>query len=142
MKHTPIGVSACLLGFNCKYNGKNNLNLEVINLIKGKEVVPICPEELGGLSTPRIPSEIIENDKVINQIGKDVSLNFTQGAIKALKILRENNCESVILKDGSPSCGYTFIYDGTFSNVKIPGKGIACKYLENNGIKIIDFIET
>ncbi|MFA7561397.1 MAG: DUF523 domain-containing protein [Candidatus Izemoplasmatales bacterium] len=142
MKTAPIGVSACLLGFNCKYNGKNNLNLEVINFIKGKEVVPFCPEELGGLQTPRIPSEITQNGKVINQVGQDVTNNFTQGAFKALEILKTNNCESVILKDGSPSCGYTFIYDGTFSNVKIPGEGITCKYLKNNGIKIIDFIET
>ncbi|MFA7075785.1 MAG: DUF523 domain-containing protein [Candidatus Izemoplasmatales bacterium] len=138
MEKNIIAVSACLLGVNCKYNGKNNLNLKVVEYIKGKEVILICPEELGGLSTPRIPSEIQKNGLVINKEGIDVTKQFNQGALEALKIMHDANANCVILKDGSPSCGYNFIYDGSFSSTRIAGKGISARYFTENGIKIID----
>ena len=127
-----IGVSSCLLGINCKYNGKSNINEDIIKLKGQFELVPICPEVLGGLGTPRTPAEII-NDKVINKDGIDVTKNYFDGAKKALEILKQNNIKIVILKSKSPSCGNGEIYDGTFSHNLRAGNGIAAKmFLENN----------
>lgn len=127
-----IAVSSCLLGINCKYNGKSNYNEEIIKL-KGKyEIIPICPEVFGGLPTPRVPSEII-NNKVINKEGLDVTLNYINGANKALRILKENDIKIAILKAKSPSCGKGEIYDGTFSHTIIEGNGITTQlFLEND----------
>jgi uncharacterized protein YbbK (DUF523 family) len=110
------------MGVNCKYNAKNNLNFKVIEYLKGKEVVLVCPEELGGLSTPRIPSEIQKDGKVINLEGLDVTDNFLLGAKKTLAILRQAKARSIILKDGSPSCGFKCIYDGSFSGTRNKGQ--------------------
>ncbi len=138
MKDKLIAVSACLIGVNCKYNGKNNLNNRVMDYLQGKEVILICPEELGGLTTPRIESEIQQNGSVINKVGLDVTENFHLGAQKALAEMKKHNCEYVILKDGSPSCGYKNIYDGSFTGKRIRGQGISARYFIENGIKIID----
>ncbi|MDY0318207.1 MAG: DUF523 domain-containing protein [Candidatus Izemoplasmatales bacterium] len=138
MKDKLIAVSACLIGVNCKYNGKNNLNNRVMDYLQGKEVILICPEELGGLTTPRIESEIQQNGSVINKVGLDVTENFHLGAQKALAKMKKYNCEYVILKDGSPSCGYKNIYDGSFTGKRIRGQGISARYFIENGIKIID----
>jgi uncharacterized protein YbbK (DUF523 family) len=138
MKDKLIAVSACLIGVNCKYNGKNNLNNRVMDYLQGKEVILICPEELGGLTTPRIESEIQQNGSVINKVGIDVTENFQTGAQKALREMKKHNCEYVILKDGSPSCGYKNIYDGSFTGKRIRGQGISARYFIENGIKIID----
>ncbi len=138
MKKEVIGVSACLLGINCKYNGLHNLNFDVIDYIREKEIVLICPEVFGGLGTPRIPSEIQKDGRILNKAGIDVSLNFDKGRRYALELLKESNCKQVILKDGSPSCGYKTIYDGTFNNKKINGLGVTAMYFKENDIKIID----
>jgi uncharacterized protein YbbK (DUF523 family) len=138
MKKEIIGVSACLLGINCKYNGLSNLNFDVIDYIRGKEVVLICPEVFGGLSTPRIPSEIQPNGKIYNKEGLDVTENFNQGKRITLELLKKNKCKHVILKDGSPSCGYREIYDGNFTNKRIIGQGVTTGYLIENEIDIID----
>lgn len=135
-----ILISACLIGINCKYNGKNNY-IDLIEKLKQKyELIPICPETLGGLSIPRDPSEII-NDKVISINNKDVTDNFILGANKALQIAINNNITIAILKDGSPSCGNNYIYDGTFSKNKINGKGITTRLLLQNNIKIYSELE-
>jgi uncharacterized protein YbbK (DUF523 family) len=133
-----IGVSACLLGVHCKYNGKHNLNLNVLNHIKGKEVILICPETMGGLSTPRIPSEIQADGRIVNKAHQDVTKQFILGRDLSLKKLKDNNCQKVILKDGSPSCGYKTIYDGRFANHKIDGQGFTTKHLVKNHIQILD----
>lgn len=138
MKRETIGVSACLLGIHCKYNGGHNLNEGVVDYVRGKEVVLICPEVFGGLGTPRIPSEIQEDGRVINREGLDVTKHFTIGKEHTLELLRNNNCKKVILKDGSPSCGHRTIYDGTFNHIKIKGLGVTAKYLIDNEIEIID----
>ena len=130
-----ILVSACLLGTNCKYNGSNNFNEKVIEYIKDKEAIPICPEVLGGLSIPRNPSEII-GDKVINNIGIDVTKEYIKGAEEVLKLAKELNIEEALLKEKSPSCGVHKIYDGTFTNAKIDGVGITTKILKENNIKV------
>ena len=130
-----IIISSCLLGNNCKYNGKNNY-IEKIELLKDKyEIIPICPEVMGGLSIPRIPSEI-NNGMVIDKCGNDVSEYFNNGANKVIDIVKNNNIKIAILKDGSPSCGSSNIYDGTFKGNKINGMGITAKRLSDLGIKI------
>lgn len=129
-------VSACLCGVNCKYNGKNNLNKECLKLVKEGKAILVCPEQLGGLTTPRNPSEINENC-VITIEGKDVTLNFKKGAEEALNIAKIYNIKKAILKEGSPSCGVKKIYDGTFTGNKISGMGIFARLLINNNIKVI-----
>ncbi|MDD3841934.1 MAG: DUF523 domain-containing protein [Candidatus Izemoplasmatales bacterium] len=134
-----IAVSACLLGCDCKYNGGSNLDENVIQFVKGYKVVSVCPEVLGGMTTPRKPSEIQPDGSVMNKIGEDVSAYFDRGKLATLAILKQNNCTEIILKDGSPSCGYTQVYDGTFTYKLISGKGITTQYLTDNGITIVDF---
>lgn len=130
-----IIVSSCLLGINCKYNGKNNYNEEVVEFLKKYEIVSVCPEELGGLSTPRLPSEI-RNHKVIRVDGKDVTNDFQKGARTALEMAKENNCKFAILKKKSPSCGFGEIYDGSFTSTIINGNGITADLLYSNGVVV------
>lgn len=130
-----IAVSACLIGIDCKYNGESNKNDDVIALAKEHTLIPVCPEQLGGLPTPRIPSEIV-NDRVITKDGRDVSDNYKKGAVSALCISKLSGCQAAVLKEGSPSCGSNFIYDGSFSGVKIPGTGICARLFEEEGIKV------
>ena len=131
-----ILVSACLLGINCKYNGKNNKNDKVIEYLKDKYVIPICPEVFGGLPIPRIPSEIKDNN-VINKDGKDVTKYFINGANKTLEIAKILNIKKALLKQKSPSCGSGKIYDGTFNNNIINDDGITTKILKDNNIEVI-----
>ena len=132
-----ILVSACLLGENCKYNGGNNYNKKVCDWVKGKQVFPVCPEVLGGLSTPRCPAEIV-NGVVTSREGLNVDREFRTGAEKALAVAKENQVELAILQSRSPSCGVKEIYDGTFSGTKIPGQGVFAKRLMDEGIRIMD----
>lgn len=141
-----ILVSACLLGIDCKYNGSNNDNIKVKEYLKNKEFIIVCPEQLGGLTTPRDPSEIVKFDnseimdkayKVISNKNIDVTKNFIKGANETLKIAQIYNCKEAILKDGSPSCGSNFIYDGSFTCNKIKGEGLTAKLLRDNNIKVI-----
>lgn len=141
-----ILVSACLCGVNCKYNGGNNLNSKVLQLLKEGKALPVCPEQLGGQATPRAPHEIVNGTgadvldgkcRVLGPDGDDdVTEEFLKGARETLKIAEECGVKTAILKSRSPSCGHGFIYDGTFSGTKIPGNGVAAELLEKNGIKI------
>jgi uncharacterized protein YbbK (DUF523 family) len=131
-----ILVSACLLGTNCKYSGGNNYSEEVMEYLKDYEIIPICPEQLGGLPTPRPASEII-GDKVINNKGTDVTSNYQKGAEEALKIAKLLGIKKALLKAKSPSCGNGKIYDGTFSGTLIDGDGITTKLLKENNIEVI-----
>ncbi len=135
-----ILVSACLLGINCKYNGKNNLNEKVLEYLQDKEVIPICPEIIGGLSTPRPPSEII-GDKVMNNKGIDVTSQYNKGAEESLKLAKLFNVKKALLKSKSPSCGCGKIYDGTFSDVLISGNGVTTKLFKENNIEVITEID-
>ena len=132
-----IAVSACLLGENCKYNGGNNYSKKVIEYIKGHEVVPVCPEVLGGLPTPRESAEIV-NGKVSHKDGTSVDKEFRRGAETALEIIKEQQVDFVILQSRSPSCGVNTIYDGSFSGKIISGQGVFANLLQKNGIKVID----
>lgn len=128
--------SACLLGKNCRYDGGNELSEKILELSKKEKLISICPEELGGLPTPRTPSEII-NDKVMTKSGEDVTEQFRKGAEETLKIARLNNITEAILKQISPSCGCGKIYDGTFSGKVVDGWGITADLLRKNGIKVV-----
>lgn len=134
-------ISACLVGINCKYNGKNNYNEKALELVKKGIAIPICPEQLGGLTTPRNPSEIkiIDNEvHVIDNKNNDVTKEFVKGANEVLKLTKTLNIDKVILKSKSPSCGIGKIYDGNFNNNLIDGNGILVKLLMDNNIEVVD----
>ena len=131
-----IMVSACLLGENCKYSGGNNRHEKVLEYIKGHEVIPVCPEVMGGLPTPRPPAEIVSGE-VINRLGVSVDREYRLGAEKALKLAREKQIDLAILQPRSPSCGTREIYDGTFSGKRIPGMGVTAALLRENGFRVI-----
>ncbi len=130
-------VSACLLGVNCKYNGKNNYKEELVTKLKGREIIPFCPEIVGGLTTPRLAAEV-RDGKVVNEKGVDVTDNFVRGANETLRLCQLLGIKKAILKAKSPSCGYGKIYDGTFSSNLVDGNGITAELLIQNGIDVID----
>ena len=137
MKKNKIIVSACLLGKNCKYNGGNNYNEAIVEFLKDKEVIAVCPEVMGGLPTPRKPSEIV-HDVVTNTEGVSVDSEFRQGAKVAMDLIKDEEIECAILQSRSPSCGTKQIYDGTFSKRLIEGQGIFAEQLAKKEIKLID----
>ncbi len=128
--------SACLLGINCRYDGENKINQKILGLAKKEILIPVCPEQLGGLSTPREPAERRRN-KVLTKSGKEVTSNFREGAKEVLKTAKIFDVKEAILKQRSPSCGCGMIYDGTFSNKLTSGDGITTILLKKNGIKVI-----
>ena len=139
-------ISACLCGVNCKYSGKDNFNEKALELFNKGLAIPVCPEVLGGLSTPREPDEIILGTgkevlkgcaKVVQKDGKDNTEAFIKGAEKVLEIAKKLDAKKAILKSGSPSCGCGKIYDGTFSGNKIEGNGVTAELLIHNGIEVI-----
>lgn len=129
-------VSACLAGINCRYDGGSKANQKVIELVKKGEAIPVCPEQLAGLTTPRTPTE--EKDgKIITKDGKDLTKEFQEGAQKALKIAKSSNCKEAILKSKSPTCGCGKIYDGSFSGKLVEGDGVFTKLLKENNISVV-----
>lgn len=130
-----ILVSACLVGINCKYSGGNNFNQKIFDLVKEGKAIPICPEQLGGLKTPRKPVElkVIDGKRyAIDNEGNDVTENFERGAIEVLKLAKSLNINKAI----SPSCGVNKIYSGNFDNKLIDGNGILADLLIENGIEV------
>ena len=132
-----IMVSACLLGENCKYNGGNNRSPELLRLLSGHEVLPVCPEVLGGLSTPRVPAEIVDGT-VLNREGVSVDAAFRQGAAGALEMAVLEKPDLIILQSRSPSCGVKEIYDGSFSGKRIPGRGVFAALALQAGFRVMD----
>ena len=132
-----IAVSACLLGENCKYSGGNNRNEAVLRFLEGHEVIPVCPEVLGGLPVPRESAEIV-NGTVRVASGRSVDKEFRLGAEKALETVLARGAELAVLQSRSPSCGVNEVYDGTFSRVRVPGQGVFAALLIAHGIKVID----
>lgn len=140
-----IGISACLGGICCRYDGKmQKVNL-LEELLESEKAVLICPEVMGNLPIPRVPAEIIGGDgfavwqgkaKVINRDGEDVTEAFMQGAKLAYQKLKAQNIQIVILKERSPSCGKSMIYDGSFSGVKVKGYGVAAAYFSMQKIQV------
>lgn len=132
-----ILVSACLLGVNCRYDGNHGENEEILALLNDYHLVPVCPEQLGGMETPRLASERRGDNEVISQSGQDVTAFFEKGAGETLKLAKIFGCKKAVLKERSPSCGNGMIYDGTFSGNKIPGSGVTAALLKQNGIDVI-----
>lgn len=138
-------VSACLLGERCRYDGRGKPNQELISLSKN-ELIPVCPELLGGPTTPRSPAEIVGGGdghdvlegraKVMSKDGRDVTGYFVKGAYAALEIAKKENATEAYLKSKSPSCGCGKIYDGTFSGKLKTGDGVTAALLKKNGIKV------
>lgn len=148
-----ILVSACLMGYPCRYDGIGKPCQKVIDLGKENILIPVCPEQLGGLPTPRTPSErqFDENGNpkpfyngegpvagsVLMKDGTDVSENYVRGAFIALDVANENDIDFAVLKAGSPSCGHGLIYDGSFSGNKVPGNGVTADLFESMGIRVV-----
>lgn len=130
-----IIVSACLLGLACRYDGSEKRHEGVCRHLDGKQYVPVCPEQMGGLPTPRPPAEII-GDRVVNREGEDVTEAFHRGAMETLKLARMVGATQAILKANSPSCGNACVYDGTFSKVLREGKGVTAILLEREGVTV------
>ena len=135
-----IMVSACLAGINCKYDGKNNRSEKVVRLMEENEVILICPEQMGGLPTPRVPSEI-RDGVVMNKIGENVDHEFRAGAQMALEIALKEKPDLIVLQSRSPSCGVWSRYDGSFTGTIIPGAGVAAQLLMDHGFNVIDVAE-
>ena len=140
-----ILVSSCLCGEKCKYSGGDNYSLEVVSYCKDKEVLKVCPEVLGGLSTPRHPAEIIGGcakdvlegkAKIANNQGEDVTDAFIKGAKAVLKIAKEYNVKEAILKANSPSCGKGKVYNGQFNGNLIEGNGVTAQILMDAGVMV------
>lgn len=134
-----ILVSACLAGLNCKYSGGNNYNEEIFQMVKAGQAIPICPEQLGGLATPRKPAEIRMIDgkrHVITNEGVDVTENFERGAREVLELAKKLGIKKAILQARSPSCGVGKIYSGEFNGQLVDGNGILAEMLLENGIEV------
>ena len=131
-----ILVSACLLGVCCRYDGNSKPCQAVMDLAKEHELIPVCPEQLGGLPTPRPPAEI-QGGRVINREGRDVTAQYQKGAEEAARLVRLLGCDCAILKARSPSCGSGQVYDGSFSGTLVPGDGIAAGTLKTLGVRVI-----
>lgn len=135
-----ILVSACLAGINCKYNGGNNFNQKIFDLVKEGKAIPICPEQLGGLQTPRNPAEgkIIDGKMyVIDNQNNDVTEQFEKGAKEVLDFAKKINIKKAILQARSPSCGAGKIHSGNFDGKLIDGNGVLAELLMRNGIEVV-----
>ena len=130
-----ILVSACLIGCACRYDGETKRNDSVLALAARHTLVPVCPEQLGGLPTPRPPSER-RGERVVSCEGADVTEAFSRGAREALRICRVAGCEAAVLKARSPSCGAGTIYDGTFSGALAAGDGVTAALLRREGVPV------
>ena len=130
-----ILISACLLGTCCRYDGGGNRQEWAEELGRRYELVPVCPEQLGGLATPRPPAERL-GDRVVTNAGGDVTDAYEKGAAEALALARLLDCQAAVLKERSPSCGRGAIYDGTFSHTQVPGDGVTAQRLLEAGIPV------
>ena len=139
-----ILISACLAGFNVRYDGGNARNNLAVKLVALGQAITVCPEIMGGFATPRVPAEIqggtgrdvlTGRAKVMNREGRDVTRQYLQGAQMVLKIARDHGVTAAFLKQKSPACGTKLIYDGKFAGNKVPGAGVTATLLQDHGIK-------
>lgn len=130
-------VSACLLGAHCRYDGRSNTlpDLDLDALLQAHQCVPVCPEIMGGLPTPRIPAER-RGEQVLTRDGRDVTEAFQRGAREALRLAELFHCQAALLKERSPSCGHGYIYDGSFTHSKVPGDGVTAQALKEAGLPL------
>lgn len=137
-------VSKCLAGFPCRYDGKTKPDPEIVMLVKKGLARPVCPEEMGGLPTPRVPAELtgpgelvlIGKAHAVTHDGRDVTREYAAGAYAALRAAKECGAKCAILKSRSPSCGEGEIYDGSFTGRLVPGDGVTAALLKQNGIRV------
>ena len=132
-----ILVSACLLGEACRYDGGSKPHPLAEELARRHTLIPVCPEVLGGLPTPRPPAELQPGGRVVNRAGADVSQAYRAGAQAALALALEHGCTVAVLKEKSPSCGSGQVYDGSFTGTLVPGWGVAARLLEEHGIRVL-----
>jgi len=140
-----ILVSACLCGINCNYKGESKPNEKVLDLVKSRKAIPVCPEQLGGLTTPRSGARIVSGkgedvldgkSKVITDDGQDVTINYVKGAKEVLALAKMLNVKEVILKQGSPSCGCGKTQGGEMQRILVQGDGATTSLLKKNGINV------
>lgn len=131
----PVIVSACLAGMECRYDCKAKERASIVQMVKEGKAIPVCPEQMGGLSTPRPPAEKV-GSKVLTKLGQDVTDSYNKGAIEALKVAKMFGAQEAYLKTKSPMCGYGAIYDGHFCGHIVDGNGIFTELLLENKIKI------
>ena len=129
-------VSACLLGVGCRYDGKSNQLPQYKRLLKEHTCIPVCPEQLGGLPTPRCPAERL-GGKIVTEDGRDVTEQFLRGTAEALRLCDLYHCKAALLKERSPSCGSGQIYDGSFSGTLTDGWGTAAALLRERGVCVV-----
>lgn len=137
----PVLVSACLLGAPCRYDGEARPFQSVIDFASTHEVVAVCPERLGGFTGPHPPSEVDASHPfphVVGENGEDRTADFVQGARRTVDVALRHGCVLAVLKSKSPSCGSSFIYDGTFTGTLVPGEGVATALLREAGVRVID----
>ncbi len=132
-----IVVSACLLGCNCKYNGGNNENEKAKAFVEGKDVIPVCPEMLAGLGTPRTPIEIV-NGVLMDREGNCPDKALRGAVRQLLEQLAPEEIQCAVLQSRSPTCGVRQVYDGTFSGTRVPGQGVFARALMDAGYTVID----
>ncbi|MFA9559507.1 DUF523 domain-containing protein [Evansella sp. AB-rgal1] len=141
-----ILVSSCLAGLEVRYNVTHSLDNKISTLVGENKAVAVCPELLGGFSTPREPAEIVGGDgddvldgkaSVFDKSGRDVTELYINGAYATLEIAQKVNATLVVLKENSPSCGSSFIYNGQFCGEKIVGNGVTSALLKRNGLEVI-----
>ena len=134
-----ILISSCLLGEPCRYDGQSKPSAEVETLRRaGHTLIPVCPEVMGGLPTPRPPAEVQPDGRVVNRQGTDVTGQYRSGAETALELARREGCEIAVLKEKSPSCGNRQIYDGSFTRTLVEGQGVTARLLEQAGIRVLN----
>ena len=131
----PVLISACLLGCPCRYDGASKAHPEALALAREVELIPICPEQMGGLPTPRPPAER-RGDAVVTQEGGDVTVQYRRGGEEAVRMASLFGCETAVLKERSPSCGCGEIYDGTHSKALTAGDGVTAELLKMQGIPV------
>ena len=132
-----ILVSACLLGENCKYNGGNNYNAAVAEYVKGKDILPICPEMMAGMGCPRTPIEIVDG-VMMDRNGNNVDAAMWDAVATAMDFIHKEEIQCAVLQSRSPTCGVNQIYDGSFSGKLIPGSGVLAQALKTEGYQVID----
>ncbi len=134
-----ILVSHCFLGEPCRYDGASRLDRQIIELHRaGHNLIPVCPEVLGGLGVPREPAELQPDGRVLTRAGEDVTAQYRAGAERAVEIAKENGCTVAVLKARSPSCGSGEVYNGAFTGTLTSGWGIAAKLLSEAGLEVMD----
>lgn len=130
-------VSACLLGLKTRYDGQDKAHQGVLQLLKTHQLIPVCPEQLGGLPTPRPPCEMLGN-QVLQQDGLDQTAAFEAGAEQTLRIIQLMQCDAAILKQNSPSCGSLWVYNGQFLGKRVKGQGVCARLLLAHGVRVLD----